>query len=196
MSKKIGLFFGSFDPIHNGHIRIIKNPYFSSFDQIWFVVTPESPFKKGQVIASFYDRLEMVKLSIGNHTKFIASDLECQLPPPYYTANTLAFLQEKHPHYRFEIIMGSDNYVSLINGDWYKSDYIVNHFQIIVYPRGQKIIKPHISLTVLDSDVIPTSSTSIRLSLSSSSNQINQLPLHPLVQEYIKIKKIYSSENQ
>jgi len=196
MSKKIGLFFGSFDPIHNGHIQIVKSLHFSSFDQIWFVVTPESPFKKGQVIASFYDRLEMVKLSIGNHKKFIASDLECQLPPPYYTANTLAFLQEKYSYYSFEIIMGSDNYASLINGDWYKSDYILNHFQIVVFPRDQKIIKPHISLTVLESDVIPTSSTSIRLSLSSSSNQIKQLSLHPLVKEYIKRKKIYSSENQ
>ena len=196
MNKTIGLFFGSFDPIHNGHMQIINNPYFSQFNQIWFIVTPESPLKKGKVVASFHDRLQMVKLSLCNNKKFIASDLECQLSPPYYTANTLVFLQNKYPDYRFAIIMGSDNYISLLNGDWYNSDYVLDNFRIIVYPRDQKIIKARTCLTVLESDLIAISSTSIRLSLSLSLEGGKQLPLPSLVQEYIKTKKIYSSENQ
>ncbi|MAZ58175.1 MAG: nicotinate (nicotinamide) nucleotide adenylyltransferase [Flavobacteriales bacterium] len=196
MKKKIGLFFGSFDPIHNGHIEIINNPYFYPFDQIWCIVTPESPFKKGKVIASFHDRLEMVKLSVSDNKKILASDLECQLSPPYYTANTLVFLQAKYSHYSFQIIMGSDNYVSLVNGDWHKSEYILNNFPIIVYPRNQETIQPHTSLTILDCDVIETSSTSIRLSLLATSELIKYLPLPPLVQEYIKTKKIYFPEYQ
>ena len=196
MKKKIGLFFGSFDPIHNGHIQIINNSHFSLFDQIWFIVTPESPFKKGQVLASFDDRLQMVKLGVGDKKKIIVSDLERQLPPPYYTANTLSFLQDKYSHYGFEIIMGSDNYISLVNGDWYKSDYILNNFRIIVYPRDQQIIKSNTCLTVLQSDLIATSSTSIRLSLLLSFDEDQQQPLPPLVQEYIKAKKIYYPKKQ
>ena len=196
MNKKIGLFFGSFDPIHNGHIQIANNPYFVQFDQIWFLVTPESPFKKGKIIASFYDRLEMVKLSISDNKKFVPSDLENQLSPPYYTANTLSFLQAKYSNYSFEIIMGSDNYLSLLNGDWYKADYILNNFRIIIYPRDQRIIEPNPLLTVISSDLIDLSSTSIRLSLSDSFDGINKLPLPPLVKEYIKTKNLYSSDNQ
>lgn len=196
MNKKIGLFFGSFDPIHNGHIQIVNNPYFFQFDQIWFLVTPESPFKKGKIIASFYDRLEMVKLSIRDNKKFVPSDLENQLSPPYYTANTLSFLQAKYSNYSFEIIMGSDNYLSLLNGDWYKADFILNNFRIIIYPRDQEIIEPNPLLTVISSDLIDLSSTSIRLSLSDSFDEINTLPLPSPVKEYIKTKNLYSSDNQ
>ena len=195
MKKKIGLFFGSFDPIHNGHIQIINNGYFSQFHQIWFIVTPESPFKKGKIFASFYHRFEMVKLSVDGNKNMIASDVECQLSSPYYTANTLSFLKLKYSNYSFEIIMGSDNYVSLRNRKWYKSDYILNNFRIIVYPRGEKMIKSNSLLTLLPSELIAISATDIRLSLLDSDNIISKLPLPSAVQEYIKINHLYSTEN-
>lgn len=195
MKQKVGLFFGSFDPIHNGHIQIINHPHFSQFDQIWLMITPESPFKKGKVIAAFHHRLSMVKMSLGDNKKFVPSDLECQLASPYYTANTLMFLQANYSDYNFEIIMGSDNYINLENGKWYKSEFILNNFKIIVYPRVGTKIKPNSSLTLLNSALISTSSTDIRLSLLDTPPAYSTLPLPKLVQEYIKTQNLYSSKN-
>ena len=133
---KIGLFFGSFNPIHLGHIEIAKNKQISQFiDEVWFVITPESPFKQGQTTASYSHRKKMVDLALNDYSNFFASNVELHLPSPQYTINTMKYLQKKHCAHVFSIIMGADNFVDLVNMRWKNSDYILNNFTIFVYNR-------------------------------------------------------------
>ena len=92
MKQIIGLFFGSFDPIHKGHLELVQDTYFNKLDQIWFVLTPENPFKKDNIIASFHHRSQMVRIAISNFEKFKLCDIEYKLSAPYYTADTLCVL--------------------------------------------------------------------------------------------------------
>ena len=132
----IGLLFGTFDPVHEGHIEIANNRILTEMvDQVWFVITPESPFKKGKIITSQEHRLAMVNLAIEDYINFEASDIEFQLSHPQYTANTLRYLKNKHSEYNFLIIMGSDNYGSLLADEWKDSEYILKNFKICVYQR-------------------------------------------------------------
>ena len=155
---KVGLFFGTFDPIHNGHVTIAETAISTNLiDQVWFVVTPQSPFKKNSIISSKNHRLKMVDIAIQRYSNFFSSNVEFELENPQYTFKTLSFLESKFKDkHEFSLVMGLDNYISLVNGDWYKSDYILNNFRIIVYPRDQQIIKPNTCLTVLQSDLIAT----------------------------------------
>ncbi len=113
-NKKIGLFFGSFNPIHVGHL-IIANymANFTELDEVWFVVSPQNPFKEKKSLGNMYDRLEMVNLAIEGADKLRASDIEFTLPQPSYTIDTLTYLQEKYPNKEFVLIMGEDNLQSL-----------------------------------------------------------------------------------
>ena len=193
----VGLLFGTFNPVHNGHIQVAQSAMFNNvIEQVWFMVTPQSPFKKNMTLLAKEHRLEMVRLALDEYSHFQVSDFEFSLSYPQYTASTLKLIEKQYPDNNFIIIMGSDNYLSLLNGDWYKADYILNNFRIIIYPRDQKIIQPSPLLTVISSDLIELSSTSIRLSLSDSFDGINKLPLPPLVKEYIKTKNLYSSDSQ
>ena len=133
---KIGLFFGSFNPIHRGHIQIAKNKKISPFiDEVWFVITPQSPFKQGKTITSYLHRKKMVDIALIDFPNFVASNIELNLPSPQYTINTMKYLQKTHPTYLFSIIMGSDNFVDLVNMRWKNSKYILNNFTIFVYNR-------------------------------------------------------------
>ena len=111
---KVGLYFGSFNPIHNGHL-IIANHIVQNTDlsQVWFVVSPQNPFKKSGTLLNEYHRLYLVQVSIEDEPALKASDIEFRLPKPSYTIDTLTYLQEKYPSHEFSVIMGSDSYLNL-----------------------------------------------------------------------------------
>jgi nicotinate-nucleotide adenylyltransferase len=134
LKLKIGLFFGSFNPVHIGHMAIANYMVeFAGLDQVWFVVTPQNPHKQNQNLLNEYARLEMVNLAIGDDNRFRASDVEFRLPKPSYTINTLAVLTEKYPDYHFSIIIGSDNLESLPK--WKNYETLTENYGIIIYPR-------------------------------------------------------------
>ena len=111
---KVGLFFGSFNPIHIGHMAIANYMVeFSPIDQLWFVVTPHNPLKNKNNLLDDYQRLELVNKAINGDFRFQASDIEFRLPKPNYTIHTLAYLSDKFPSYEFSLIIGADNYITL-----------------------------------------------------------------------------------
>ena len=130
----VGLFFGSFNPIHTGHM-IIANIVLETTDmeQVWFIVSPQNPFKKNNNLLSEYNRLDMVREAIFDDYKFRASDVEFAMPKPSYTVDTLTYLSEKHPEHTFKLIMGGDNLVSFPK--WKNHEVILNNYGLIVYPR-------------------------------------------------------------
>jgi nicotinate-nucleotide adenylyltransferase len=132
--KRIGLYFGSFNPIHIGHL-IIAQHFLNNTDleQVWFVVTPHNPFKPSQTLLNEYHRLHLVHLGIGENPRLKASDVEFHLPKPSYTSATLVYLEEKFPKYTFSLLLGSDSYQNLPR--WHNADYILNHYAIYVYER-------------------------------------------------------------
>src|SRR5690554_5275758 len=133
---KIGLFFGSFNPIHVGHL-ILANHIVEhvDIDQIWFVVSPQNPLKEKKTLLADHHRLAMVEIAVENNDKFRASNVEFGLPQPNYTVVTLAKLKEKHPNYTFSLIMGEDNLRNIHK--WYNYEQILNNYTIIVYPREE-----------------------------------------------------------
>jgi nicotinate-nucleotide adenylyltransferase len=130
----IGLYFGSFNPVHAGHLIIAQHILNeSNLSQVWFVVSPQNPFKQQKQLLNEYDRLHLVNLAIQKSPFLKAVDIEFRLPKPSYTITTLTYLQEKYPQHSFSIIMGSD---SLQNLDkWKNADQIMQHFPIYVYTR-------------------------------------------------------------
>lgn len=131
---KIGLYFGSFNPIHIGHLAIANYmAEFSDLDQIWFIVSPQNPFKEKKSLLSDYHRLELVELSIERYPNLKASNIEFGLPKPSYTIDTLTYLKEKHPKHDFSLIMGSDNLKSFEK--WKNYELILELYDLYVYPR-------------------------------------------------------------
>ena len=129
-----GLFFGSFNPVHIGHMAIANYiAEYSSLKEIWFIVSPHNPLKAKESLLKDRDRLYMTELAIGNDTRFRVSDVEFTLPQPSYTIDTLAWLSEKHPARRFTLIMGEDNLNTLHK--WKNAGLLVKQYPIIVYPR-------------------------------------------------------------
>lgn len=132
--QKIGLFFGSFNPIHLGHLHIaeffLQHGYLF---QVWFVVSPQNPLKNKKNLIADDLRYQMVQLAVEDQPNCIALDVEMHLPKPSYTINTLHYLTEKYPEYEFVLLMGADNLV--VFDQWKDYEYIINHYQIYVYPR-------------------------------------------------------------
>ncbi|MEP1034925.1 nicotinate (nicotinamide) nucleotide adenylyltransferase [Ekhidna sp.] len=131
---EVGLFFGSFNPIHTGHLIIaslVKET--TDVEEVWFVVSPQNPFKKNKSLLHEFDRLDMVNVAIGDDYKFRSSDIEFNMPRPSYTIDTLTLLQEKHLDKRFHLIIGQDNLEAFPK--WKNHDKILEHFGLIVYPR-------------------------------------------------------------
>lgn len=160
----IGLYFGSFNPIHTGHLiianHILEN---SNLDKIWFVVSPRNPLKDAQTLLNEYDRLHLVELAIESNPKFRASNVEYHLPRPSYTINTLAYLSEKFPLEHFTVIMGSDSYHNLPR--WKNYEQILTYYGIIVYQRpGFELEASTLPATVqaLKAPLLEISSTYIR----------------------------------
>jgi len=131
---KIGLFFGSFNPVHVGHM-IIANFMATQTDlqQVWFVISPHNPLKAKDSLARDYDRLHLVRLAIGDNHNLRASDIEFALPQPSYTIDTLVHLREKFPQHEFALIMGSDNLVNLHK--WKNYELLLRDYEIYLYTR-------------------------------------------------------------
>lgn len=131
---KVGLYFGSFNPVHNGHL-IIANHLLQNtdLDQVWFVISPQNPFKPSSTLLNEYHRLHLVQIAIESVPQMQACDIEFRLPKPSYTADTLAYLIDKYPQHKFTILMGSDSYQNLPR--WKNSEYIINNYQVYIYIR-------------------------------------------------------------
>lgn len=131
---KIGLYFGSYNPIHIGHLAIANYMVeYTDIDQLWFVVSPQNPFKKKANLLEDYHRLEMVERAIEGDDRFRASNIEFNLPKPSYTIDTLTYIQERYPNHSFKILMGSDNLKSFPK--WKNFEMIIKNYGVIVYPR-------------------------------------------------------------
>lgn len=165
---KIGLFFGSFNPVHTGHL-IIAN-YFAEetdLDQVWFVVSPQNPFKTKNSLLDEKHRLYMVNLAIEDNYKLQASNIEFHLPKPSYTIDTLTYLQEKYPANEFILIMGSDNLVTL--NKWKNFEQILKLHKIFIYTRAEYDLKTYNlkgDIRFFDVPILNISSTYIRNNLS------------------------------
>lgn len=136
LNKKIGLYFGSFNPIHYGHLIVAnKAQQDMNLDEVWFVVSPQNPHKKNSgTLEDENHRLEMVKIAIEDEPRFSACDVEFQLPKPSYTHHALRILRKENPETNFYIIAGSDTQRKI--GHWVSSDEILEHHEVIVYPRS------------------------------------------------------------
>ena len=170
--KQIGLYFGSFNPPHIGHMAIANYIIeFGDIDELWFVVSPQNPVKDKSILIQARTRLELVRRSIFDFEKMRVSDIEFDLPTPNYTINTLVALEKKYPKYNFCLIMGMDNLQTL--NKWKAWETIVEEYKIIVYPRleaiGGDFIK-HKNITIVDAPIMKISSSFIRKSISENKN--------------------------
>ena len=190
---KIGLFFGSFNPIHIGHLVIGNHMVeYSDLDQVWFVVTPHSPFKKKNTLLDNYQRLEMVYRATKDYTKLNPCDIEFNLPQPNYTINTLTYLQEKYPQHEFALIMGEDNLKSFHK--WKNYQLILDNHHIYVYPRVsdnsmETQFDGHPKIHQIHAPIMELSSTFIRKAIKEGKNVQPMLPQH--VWEYLDEMNFY-----
>lgn len=136
---KVGLYFGSFNPIHIGHLIISEYVYNNTaVEQVWFVLSPQNPLKASTALLRAYDRLHLVKLAIEDNPVLQVSDVEFKLPLPSYTIDTLTYLSEKYPQHQFVIIMGSDSFQNIRN--WKNFELLLREYEVIIYERpGFKI---------------------------------------------------------
>ena len=132
---KIGLYFGSFNPVHIGHLAIANYILeYSDLEQIWFVISPQNPFKEKKTLLKDYHRFELLYRAIGDNNAFRVSDIEFKLPQPSYTIDTLTYIFEKFPKHEFSLLMGSDNIASFHK--WKNHEQILAHHSLYVYPRN------------------------------------------------------------
>ena len=195
MNKKVGIFCGSFNPVHNGHVAladyIARN---SDLDEVWLVVSPLNPLKRtiADTLAPNEQRLDMVRLALRSCERLFASDIEFSLPLPNYTINTLNALKSKYPETDFSLIIGADN-LALFER-WKDSDVIMSKFDMLVYPRPgvdmDALVRKYPKVNVLKGAPLhDVSSTEIRRRISQGES-VSGL-VNPEVEEYIKDKKLY-----
>ncbi len=189
--KKIGLFFGSFNPIHVGHM-IIANIMAETTDltKVWFVVTPQNPFKASKNLLHDFDRYDMVRAAAYENYNIEVSDIEFSLPKPNYTINTLVHLKEKHPDKDFKVIIGEDNLASFEK--WKNYEVILEDYGLYVYPRPNvqpSKLKTHPNVTIVDAPLLDISATFIRKCIRNNQS-IRYLVPDP-VEAIIRDKKFY-----
>lgn len=190
---KVGLFFGTFNPIHVGHL-IIANymAEFSDLDEVWFVITPLSPFKQKKSILDNLHRLAIANVAVENYRKLRTSDIEFKLPQPNYTVNTLIHLEEKYPEHQFCLIMGEDNLKGFHKWKNYKT--ILNNYELYVYPRistgkTDSELLTHPKVNCVDAPIVQVSSTFIRKSIGEKKDISAMLPTN--VWKYIDEMNFY-----
>ena len=189
---KTGLFFGSFNPIHIGHMAIANYMVeFTDIDQVWFVVSPHNPLKRKKTLLQDYDRLELVIRAINDDPKFQASDIEFKMPRPSYTIDTLTYLSEKHPRQEFVLIIGSDQLPTFHS--WKNFELILENYHRYIYPRPgfDNIDLPYMEkATLVHAPLIDISSSFIRQAIKEGKDVKYFLPRK--VWEYIQEMNFYS----
>ena len=190
-AAKIGLFFGSFNPIHTGHL-IIANIMAETPDlsKVWFVVSPQNPFKPSKGLLHEFDRYDMVRSAIHDNYKLEVSDVEFHLPKPSFTIHTLVYLQEKHPDKKFVLIMGEDNLTSFRK--WKNHEMILEHYGLYIYPRpGVQLseLKTHPNVRFVDAPMLDISATFIRGCIRN--NQSIRYLVPDAVEQTIRAKGFY-----
>lgn len=190
----IGLFFGSFNPIHIGHL-IIANTMATTtdLDQVWFVVSPQNPFKKATSLLHAFDRFDMVQQAIADNSRLRATDIEFSMPKPSYTIDTLARLGEKFPQHTFRLIMGEDNLTQFVN--WKNYQQILDGYGLYVYPRpgvagaDANNLRHHDRVQLVDAPLLDISATFIRDAIRADRSIRYMVP--DVVEEVIRRKKFY-----
>lgn len=189
--QKIGLFFGSFNPIHIGHM-IIANIMAENADlsKVWFVVSPQNPFKTSRSLLHEFDRYDLVKASIADNYKLEVSDVEFHLPRPSYTIDTLTVLAEKHPGKKFVVIIGEDNLENF--GKWKNHDQILEHYGLYVYPRPaspEHALGHHPHVKIIEAPLLDISATYIRQCIKDNKSIRYLVP--EAVEQIIRTKNFY-----
>ncbi len=192
MKKKTGLFFGSFNPIHVGHLILAQSIMNEQgLHEIWFIVSPQNPLKLKSSLLAEHHRISMVREAIADNPKFKANDIEFNLPKPSYTIHTLLHLTEKFPEKSFYLIMGADNLASLHK--WKNYEEIIKHYTILVYPRlhhsGLPQIKNKENILEINAPIIEISSSKIREEIKAG-NDVRYLLTEP-VYKYITEMHFY-----
>jgi len=186
-----GLFFGSFNPIHTGHLIMAEYMInHAALDEVWFIVSPQNPLKEQPVLVKEDLRLQMVKLAVKDNKKFVANDTEFKLPKPSYTINTLEVLSKKYPKKKFALIMGADTLESL--NRWKDYQKILNGYPILVFRRGfinEGEWKQHPGVIFFDTPLLKISSTLIR-TMNEDKKSIRYL-VPEKVREFIQKKRLY-----
>lgn len=189
----IGLYFGTFNPIHIGHLIIANHLVeHSEMEEIWMVVTPHNPLKKKSTLLDDYQRLELVHLATENYEKIRPSDIEFKLPQPSYTTHTLSHLRDKFPQHNFSLIMGEDNLKSLHK--WKNYEHLMANHTIYVYPRIAAVddahdFSQHPNVHMIDAPIVEISSTFIRENIKANKNV--QPMLSAEVWQYIDKNNLY-----
>jgi nicotinate-nucleotide adenylyltransferase len=190
---KIGLYFGSFNPVHNGHL-IIANHVINNTDlkQVWMVVSPQNPLKKSNGLLNEYDRLHLLQSALEGETKIKASSIEFNLPKPSYTIHTLTYLKEKYKQHQFSIIMGSDSYTNIKK--WKNYELIILNYEIYIYERIGFPIEnnENAQINLLEAPIIQISSSTIRDNLKKGKSIRYLVP--DIVNLQVKENKYYSKK--
>jgi nicotinate-nucleotide adenylyltransferase len=190
-AQKIGLFFGSFNPIHMGHL-IIANLMAETTDlnKVWFVVSPHNPFKASKGLLHEFDRYDMVRAAIFDNYKLEVSDIEFHLPKPSYTIHTLVHLKEKHPEKEFKVIMGDDNLVNFTK--WKNYQQILKDYGLYIYQRPNtqlSELKTHPNVKCIEAPMLDISATFIRACIKKKQSVRYLVP--DVVEERIRAKGFY-----
>ena len=175
---KIGLFFGSFNPVHNGHLMLANYIVeYTDLDSIWFVVSPQNPFKDKESLLQDRHRFDMIEMAVGNDSRFEVCDIEFNMPKPSYTIDTLTRLSELYPETEFHLICGMDNLVNFKK--WKNAQEILDNYNLLVYPRkgyeGGDLIN-HKSVRIIDAPEIEISSTFIRNAVAENKDVCYFMP--------------------
>lgn len=192
---KVGLFFGTFNPIHVGHMIIASYmAEFTDLDQVWFVVSPQNPMKQDQILLKDYHRLALVRIAVENHRKLKVNNIEFSLPKPSYSIDTLTELSDKYRDHEFALIIGTDNLE--IFHQWKDYERILDKYSLYVYPRhgfngGNLASHPKVKIT--DAPLIEISSTFIRQAIREKKDIQSMLP--DAVWKYIEEMHFYEKEN-
>ncbi|WP_372765932.1 nicotinate (nicotinamide) nucleotide adenylyltransferase [Lutibacter sp.] len=192
---KIGLFFGTFNPIHIGHMIIANYMVeFSDLEQVWFVVTPRSPFKQKETLLSNHHRLAMANIAVENYPKLKTSDIEFNLSQPNYTINTLIHIEEKFPNNHFCLLLGEDNLKGFQK--WKNHETILKNYELYAYPRisEEKTVPEflnHPKIHRVNAPIVQISSTFIRKAIKDKKDISTMLPIN--VWKYIDEMNFYKS---
>ncbi len=187
----IGLYFGSFNPIHTGHLIVANHVIqYTDIDKVWFVVSPHNPLKDSHSLLNEYDRLHLVNLAIDDNQKFRGSNIEFNLPKPSYTIDTLTYLTEKFPLEKFSVIMGADSFQNMPR--WKNFEQLVSKYDFVIYKRPGFDIEDTYGakITILEAPLLQISSTYIRKQIKDKKSIKYLVP--SAVEEYIIANRYYA----